>query len=183
MERRVFVWSVPDQGGRGMIEKRIRYMLKHKWAGEGWSEINIKAIKDVKEFKKKMEEIYGVDVKINKDGLVNKTTGEGQLWGYLREDTRIKPGDIIILKSGSTPYAIGIAESGCEYREDAKDLDIANGIRVKWIIHNNGEPISFPENLHRFRGIIRWLDDKRVVDAANKAIQEVLNAQKFRGDS
>ena len=166
-----------------MIEKRVKYMLENGWAGEGWSEINISAIKDVEEFRKKMKEVYGVEVKINNDGSVDKRTKEGQLWGYLREDIRIKPGDIIILKSGFTPYAIGIAESECEYREDVIDLDIANGISVKWIIHNDGKPIFLSENLQGFEGVIRWIDDERIVEAANKAIQEALNAQKFRGDS
>lgn len=182
MKRRVFLWSIPD-GEKEIIAKRIRYMLENGWAGEGWSEINVASIKDLEEFRKKMKYVYNANVKVNKDGTANKATKEGQLWGYLREDVRIKAGDIIILKSGFTPYAIGVAESECEYREEAKALDIANGVRVKWVVHNNGGSISFPVKLEGFRGVIKWVDNKKIIETANKIIQEALNAQKFRGDN
>ncbi len=164
MDRRVFVWSVPDEDGK--IEERINYMLKNGWAGQGWSSINFNELSDVEEFRKVHEEAY-------------KETARDRAITTFKYLKQIREGDIIVLKSGATPYAVGIVKSPLVYREDLVELDIANGVYVDWIIHNNGKPLTdFPKfSKARTLGIEQTNEFKNFYI---KKVEEVLNAQKFR---
>ena len=166
MDRKVFVWSVPDEGG--MINERIEYMLKNGWAGQGWSDINFSELSNEEEFSNVHKKVYK---EVARDRAI--TT-----FKYLKQ---MREGNIVVLKSGAVPYAVGIVKSPLIYREDLLNLDIANGVYVDWIIHNNGHPLAdFPKfNKARTLGIEQTKDLK---DFYIKKVQEVLNARKFRGE-
>ena len=144
-------------------------MVKNDWAGQGWSYMNFNKIPDVEEFSKEHEKAYG---KVRDRA---KTT-----FKYLKQG--IREGDIIVLKSGANPYAVGIVKSPLVYREDLVELDIANGVYVDWIIHNNGEPLTGFQKFPKARTLgIEQTRDRR--DCYIRKIQEVLNARKFRREN
>ena len=165
--RRVFVWSVPDWDQ----EKLVKYMLENGGAGQGWDAINVEKLINEEDFIRKHEEIYG---EVRDDALTT--------FRYLKfRKDHIREGDIIVLKIGNTPYAVGIAKGEARYNKDALPLKIPNWVDVEWIIHNNGKPLhNFPK--FRKARVLGVEQTYQFSEFYKKKVEEVLNAQKFRGE-
>jgi len=213
---RKFLWfgMNPDSNIKDILD----IFLREGFAGWGWvytgdlSDLIDKDWTEVKkELKKRLWESYKTNPNFTKvfgtsfeefDKIAEKNFNDsgGNLKSFeylLHKEKRVKPGDIIAIRSGNHLYAIGVALSGYVYNEKLREDDLSHGVRVKWLIFNKDlSPISkvSTQSLAPIRYIGK--DKPLVIDLLKKyfnvrtdeelevklqeILREVLNAQKFR---
>ena len=193
------------------VHSNIKPLIEKGFAGMGWSytgDLSDLVDKDwdlvKEEIKSRIWHAYkddkpfgGATFEEFSKKAENKFKGNLKSFEYLlKSDKRIKRGDIIVLRSGKSIYAVGIATSEYMYNCDLINEDAPHGVKVLWLIYNDDfspiesysmqeqAPIRFVQKdkqkfLNLLMEFFKVSSDKEL----EQKIQEVLNAQKFRGDS
>jgi len=204
---RVFLWSKDIEKGNKI--ERIEKMLRDGWVGQGWTCLgdlskykgDISKDEIIKKLKNDFEDVNRKCPGKTIEEVIKSHIFK-EIIEWLLSKNRIRIGDIIVLlRGGKDIIAIGEARSEYRFNNDniAISLDIAQGLDVQWLFVRDKEKREFdlnykvlPQALNmkvetgKITGIYGIIPlDKLPEKVSGKLyikIQEVLNAQKFRGE-